>query len=166
MCCAYILTVPLSDIDHPQRSLRVHELQLSSGSASAAMSHKVPKPLTPRLPFLLRRRFVVFILPAALVCVAARLLQSWNVYFGVVWVALAAVISIPTVFVARTVHWFWRSKRRAAKLGAVIPPTWEGKKWGNMDVVNYCIEKFNTGYPGESTCACALSPNVTLLMSE
>ncbi len=89
--------------------------------------------------------------PAAAVVAAARVLYSYNVvHIPTFLVALTSVLSIPLLRVVRVVYGRWSIKRRAARMGAVLPPSWDGEKFGNMDLVKIGMEGWRKGYPGAS----------------
>ena len=112
----------------------------------------MPSKLPPGLPFFIRR-LGVNVFPAVLVFVAARALHTLGLVdapLALGWVALVAALSVPAVYAGRIVYRDWSVKRRAARMGAVLPPSWEGKAFGNTDILKYAIEAFHRGYPG--TC--------------
>ncbi|PIL36941.1 cytochrome P450 [Ganoderma sinense ZZ0214-1] len=106
--------------------------------------------LPPGLPLVLWW-FLSQLLPAATVVVAARVLHSHNVlHIPPLLFAFTAALSIPLWYAARIVFGKWRIKRRAARMGAVLPPSWEGRSFGNMDLFKECMERWTKGYPGDS----------------
>lgn len=87
--------------------------------------------------------------PAALVVAAARVLSSRGVDIGTVWIVLAAFLSLPLAFAWRIVYRDWSFKRRAAAMGAVLPPSRVGKRIGNVDILKKGVDAFNkNGWPG------------------
>ncbi len=97
-------------------------------------------------------------MPAATVVVAARVLHSHNVlHIPAILVGLTSIMSIPLWYAVRIVYRKWSIKRRAARMGAVLPPRWEGESFGNMDIFKECLERWTKGYPGEWTVS-ALFP--------
>ncbi|KAI0723090.1 cytochrome P450 monooxygenase pc-2 [Earliella scabrosa] len=111
----------------------------------------MPSKLPPGLPFFIRR-LGVNVFPAVLVFVAARALHTLGLVdapLALGWVALVAALSVPAVYAGRIVYRDWSVKRRAARMGAVLPPSWEGKAFGNTDILKYAIEAFHRGYPGD-----------------
>ena len=88
-----------------------------------------------------------FHLPAV---VAARVLQAYGVlYIPTVMLVVGAVLSIPLLVVARIVYAKYDLKRRAARLGAVLPPSRVGKSIGNIDILKHGIERWKNGYVGK-----------------
>ncbi|RPD66744.1 cytochrome P450 monooxygenase pc-2 [Lentinus tigrinus ALCF2SS1-7] len=91
------------------------------------------------------------LLPAVLVVAGARVLSNTSgTDIGTGWVALAAMLSIPLVYVWRIVYRDWSFKRRAAAMGAVMAPNRVGKRIGNLDILKKGVDAFNgNGWPGE-----------------
>ncbi|KAI1789057.1 cytochrome P450 [Ganoderma leucocontextum] len=105
--------------------------------------------LGPGLPLVLWW-FLSQLTPAATVVVAAYILRSRDVIpIPTFLVALTTVLSIPLLHVARIVYRKWSIKRRAARMGAVLPPRWDGESFGNMDLIKYSMEGWRKGYPGD-----------------
>lgn len=93
--------------------------------------------------------FLSLLKPAATVVVAARALHACDVVHIPTFLAvLATVLSIPLLQVARFAYGRWSIKRRATRMGAVLPPSWEGERFGNMDLIKLSVEGFTKGYPG------------------
>ena len=112
----------------------------------------MPKTLASRLPPgvpLIIRAFSVNILPVAVVVLASRFLRTHiDIKIPTFLVVLIALLSIPAFHAARIVHRSWSIKRRAACMGAVLPPVWEGKSFGNLDILKNGLEMIRRGYPG------------------
>ncbi|KAI0751542.1 cytochrome P450 monooxygenase pc-2 [Daedaleopsis nitida] len=109
----------------------------------------MPSRIPPGLPFFFRQLGVT-LLPAITTLVSARALQSLRgVELGTIWLVLVAVLSVPAAYATRIFYREWSVKRRAARMGAVLPPSWDGKGIGNMDILKMSIEMFYRGYPGE-----------------
>ncbi|KAI0779781.1 cytochrome P450 monooxygenase pc-2 [Fomes fomentarius] len=111
----------------------------------------MPPKLPPGLPFLVRR-LGVNLFPAAAIFAFSRALQTFGVLdakLSTFWIALAAVLSIPAVYVGRILYRDWSVEQRAARVGAVLPPRWDGKSFGNVDILKYSLEMFRRGYLGE-----------------
>lgn len=67
-----------------------------------------------------------------------------------IWVnILMSLVSIPTFFLGRARLRYWRNARRAAQLGALLPPRWEGKLPGNWDVVMLADDAYTKGFLSE-----------------
>ena len=112
----------------------------------------MPQKLPPGLPFV-ARSLAVNLLPAVLVFALVRTLRTFGLLdarFSQLWVVLAAVVSIPTAYAGRIMFSRWSVKRRAARMGAVLPPKREGKSLGNVDILTHSMEMFRRGYPGAS----------------
>lgn len=62
---------------------------------------------------------------------------------------LVPLVSIPTFFLGRARLRYWRNTRRAAQLGAQLPPRWEGKLPGNWDVVMLADDSYTKGFLSE-----------------
>ena len=61
-------------------------------------------------------------------------------------IVLAAVVSIPCFIVGSAKFWLWRVKRKAARLGAVLPPMWTDKSIGNLDTMKMLVKSWRTGF--------------------
>ena len=108
---------------------------------------KVPPGLIPTV-----KATVSNLLPAALVVATARILSARGLKIGTVWVTLVALLSLPVVYIGRKVYRNWSFKRRAAAMGAVMPPTRVGKRIGNMDILQKSMDAFNNnGWLGMCT---------------
>ena len=108
------------------------------------LAPRLPPGLPPVLRFL-----AVQLAPLAAALVAARLLQAYGVlYIPTVMLVVGAVLSIPLLVVARIVYAKYDLKRRAARLGAVLPPSRVGKSIGNIDILKHGIERWKNGYVG------------------
>ncbi|KAL7282251.1 hypothetical protein ACG7TL_003720 [Trametes sanguinea] len=64
-------------------------------------------------------------------------------------IIVAALLSVPAGCAARIFFRDWSACRRAASLGAVLPPRWDGRSIGNFDLLTDFLERFHTGYLGE-----------------
>lgn len=108
----------------------------------------MPSKIPPGLSYFFRRLGVT-LLPAIAVFASARVLAGQRVLeLATAWVALAAIASVPAAHAARIMYWSWSVKRRAARMGAVLPPSWEGTSIGNMDILKRGMVGFYRGYPG------------------
>ena len=61
---------------------------------------------------------------------------------------LGDALSVPAALAVSVAYRGWTRRRGAARLGAVLPPRWDGKRIGNIDLLNYSIERFHNGYLG------------------
>ncbi|KAI0332391.1 cytochrome P450 monooxygenase pc-2 [Cubamyces sp. BRFM 1775] len=106
---------------------------------------KVP----PGLPFV-THRLVVVLAPAVLAPLLSRLLQAFlQIELSYLTTILAAVLLVPTVYVSRIILHSWRIRRAAARIGAVLPPRWDGHSFGNLDLLRYILSRIQSGYPGD-----------------
>ena len=106
--------------------------------------------LPPGLPFI-TRRLAVNLIPALVVSLASRLLRVlFDFQLPKFAVLLLEVLSVPVVYISRIQLHRWRVRRAAAQMGAVLPPHWDGQRFGNVDLLNHFLERFQNGYLGET----------------
>jgi hypothetical protein len=88
--------------------------------------------------------------PPSLVLLASGIVVSQHAIDIPTWlVAVAALLSSPSVFATRV---FWSQlciRREATAIGAVLPKVCPGKLPGNIDTLYNMMDEFNNGYPGE-----------------
>ncbi|RDX53659.1 cytochrome P450 monooxygenase pc-3 [Lentinus brumalis] len=114
-------------------------------SSKHAARFKLPPGLPPVL-----KHTGINCLPAVFVVAGARALSAaGGMNIGIVWIALAALLSIPFVYVGRIVYKTRSYKWRAAAMGAVMPRERVGKRIGNLDLLQEGIEAFRHGYLGD-----------------
>lgn len=102
----------------------------------------------PGLPETLRRGAVNFS-PVAAVLLLGRLLRvMFDFKLPAIVVALTAIASVPAFYMLRLVAHRRRVRRAAKRAGAVLPPEWNGEKFGNRDLLVRAIERFQNGYIG------------------
>jgi hypothetical protein len=66
------------------------------------------------------------------------------------WIdALLALVAIPVYHVGRAYWQYWQNARKAARLGATLPPRWDGKLPGNWDVLQLVDQAYFKGYLSE-----------------
>ncbi|KAI0663216.1 cytochrome P450 monooxygenase pc-3 [Cubamyces menziesii] len=105
--------------------------------------------LPPGLPFIMRR-LAVNLIPALVVSLASRLLRVlFDFQLPKLAVLLLEILSVPVVYISRIQLRKWRVRRAAAQMGAVLPPHWDGQRFGNVDLLNHFLERFQNGYLGE-----------------
>ncbi|KAI0637980.1 cytochrome P450 monooxygenase pc-3 [Trametes polyzona] len=105
--------------------------------------------IPPGWPDTIRRGTINFS-PAAAVALLSRLLRvALDVKLPLVAVVLAALISVPAVYVIRLKLRDLRVARELARTGTVLPPHWEGKEFGNRDILREGVEKIKNGYVGD-----------------
>ncbi len=126
-------------------------------SSKHAARFKLPPGLPPVL-----KHTGINCLPAVFVVAGARALSAaGGMNIGIVWIALAALLSIPFVYVGRIVYKTRSYKWRAAAMGAVMPRERVGKRIGNLDLLQEGIEAFRHGYLG--ACSRAVDLGRTIL---
>lgn len=88
--------------------------------------------------------------PLAIVVALARAAHSFA-GVAIPWplVAAIALLSVPGTYAAGITYRGWTKPRRAARAGAVLPPRWDGKRFGNLDILSYGIDRYHHGYIGE-----------------
>lgn len=65
------------------------------------------------------------------------------------WFIIAlSLLAIPVMHVGGPRYQYWYEKRKAAQLGAVMPPRWNGRILGNIDIVWTLTKAYMYGYPG------------------
>nr|BED42918.1 cytochrome P450 monooxygenase [Trametes versicolor] len=106
--------------------------------------------LTPGLRLILRF-FVHSLIPVSSVWLLSRLLTVYNesLHISSGLVALAAILSIPALFTFRIVLKNLRTRRAAQRMGAILPPRWDGRSFGNFDILQHTVDRFQNGYIGE-----------------
>ena len=108
------------------------------------------KSLPPGVPFIFRL-LLILATPPSVVYLAYRIansrdtpLPSW------LWIA-AVILSGPLALTVRVWSKYRSYRRRAARMGAVLPPALEGREPGNFDILRGILDAFLTGYPCERT---------------
>lgn len=69
-------------------------------------------------------------------------------------IILVAVLAAPLFYVLRIFLRNWRIRRAAARLGAVLPPRWDGQSFANLDLLQQILSRIATGYPGAHCLEC------------
>ncbi|CCM02239.1 uncharacterized protein FIBRA_04320 [Fibroporia radiculosa] len=89
-------------------------------------------------------------IPPLGVATAAHLLGRYDVVATPTWlITLLAISSIPLFLVFRVrLRWF-KFNRAAARLGAVLPPSWKGERVAGLDVLTEIMETMKMGYPAD-----------------
>ncbi|KAI0353450.1 cytochrome P450 monooxygenase pc-3 [Trametes cingulata] len=64
-------------------------------------------------------------------------------------VAIGTVLTVPSVYALRIVFHRLRTRQKARRLGAVLPPRWDGNALGNWDLLQHALQGFANGYLGE-----------------
>ncbi|OSC98991.1 cytochrome P450 monooxygenase pc-2 [Trametes coccinea BRFM310] len=106
--------------------------------------------MPPGFSFLLGQLVTYFAPAMVLVLISQSLLdallgaEAWSPS-----IIVAALLSVPAGCAARIFFRDWSARRRAASLGAVLPPRWDGRLIGNFDLLTDFLERFHTGYLGE-----------------
>ncbi|KAH9849997.1 cytochrome P450 monooxygenase pc-3 [Lenzites betulinus] len=109
----------------------------------------LPKKVPPGFVYTIRQGSIIFS-PAVVTLLLSRLLRIvFGVQLHVIPVALIAIVSVPAVVWGRLSLARRRVRLAAKRVGAVLPPSWEGKSFGNFDLLNYALERFANGYLGD-----------------
>ena len=88
--------------------------------------------------------------PSVLTTAFLLLLRGYTTVHPPTWsIAVLAIGVLPFYYAARTRLATWHIERRAARLGAVLPPRLEGSKFGNLDILKVLSESFETDYLSE-----------------
>jgi hypothetical protein len=104
--------------------------------------------ITPGIDFVVPYIAQLSIPPVLLTLAAKYFRTSYDLPIPTWIVVSASIFSVP-LFSAIKI--FWKSfgdRRAAASLGARLPPVWEGKWIGNVDIMTFLLERFDIGYPG------------------
>ncbi len=106
--------------------------------------------ILPQAHVLILRQLTPLIYPTILVIASFSFLRRLlNVVVPTWIVVIAVLISMPSFTITRAQIVHWLNARRAARLGAVLPPRWNGKRIGNLDVLEV-LRKINVdGYLSE-----------------
>lgn len=103
-------------------------------------------------PALVVQQLILLLYPAALLIGFTYIVGNSVRYHVPTWITvIAAIISVPLVLASRIAFRRWSTKRRAARLGAVMPPSWNGKKIGNIDIGARLRRSWKNGYLSEIT---------------
>ena len=111
---------------------------------------KLPPGLQPYTLKGLAAKVVVPIAAVVALARALRLATQGAVTLPTWLVALLAVLSVPALHAGRTVQHRWSVRLRARRMGAVLPPRWDGKRFGNLDILEYSLDRYHHGYIGAS----------------
>ncbi len=114
------------------------------------MASRTTAVLTPGLRLILRF-FVNNLIPVSSVWLLSRLLTAYNesLHIPTALVVLAAFLSIPATFSFRIVLKNLRTRRAAKRMGAILPPRWDGRSFGNFDLLQHTVDRFQNGYIGQ-----------------
>lgn len=123
------------------------------------MASRTTAVLTPGLRFILRF-FVNNLIPVSSVWLLSRLLtvydESLHIPNGLV--VLAAILSIPATFAFRVFFKNLRTRRAAKRMGAILPRRWDGCSFGNFDLLQHTVDRFQNGYIGQCARSESFSP--------
>ncbi|KAI0934647.1 hypothetical protein AcV5_006422 [Taiwanofungus camphoratus] len=104
------------------------------------------KPLPPGVPFLARGLLALSFYPLLIVA-SARLFHRFAGLAIPVWLlpllALASVAASTAATIALRER---RVRRAAARLGAVLPPRWDGRAIGHVDLLRSMVHEYKNGY--------------------
>ncbi|CDO71398.1 hypothetical protein BN946_scf184908.g156 [Trametes cinnabarina] len=106
------------------------------------------KSLPPGIPFLISHLLLVSAPPFA-VYLVCRTLRARDIILPTWFWIIAAALSGPLFYAIHVSNKYRHFRRRAAALGATLPPDLVGKEFGNMDVLRGIIEAFTHGYPSD-----------------
>ncbi|OCH92181.1 cytochrome P450 monooxygenase pc-2 [Obba rivulosa] len=105
--------------------------------------------LPPGVPFLLRGLFSIACFSVAVIYVSNSFERSLKIIIPT-WVrVLAAILIIPACCALAIVAEQRRVTRAATRLGATLPPAWDGRRIGNVDVLQSVMQAFAHGYPSD-----------------
>lgn len=98
--------------------------------------------------------------PAVLISVFLLLLRECTVVLISNWLtALVAFLAIPVYHIGRAKVQYWLNERKAAKLGAALPPRWDGKLIGNWDNLMSANKALVEGFLSKLSRIPDFSPN-------
>ena len=100
------------------------------------------------IPFLIRSAFILSIPPAFVYCALYALRVLAEITIPVWAQAIAYTVSIPLYFFINIKLRRWRIETDAARNGAALAPTWEGKEFGNLDVMKAFMYGLQEGFLG------------------
>ncbi|KAI9001370.1 cytochrome P450 monooxygenase pc-3 [Trametes punicea] len=106
------------------------------------------KSLPPGIPFLVRQLLLISAPPFAVYSIS-RVLRAWDVIFPLWFWVVVAVLSGPLLCTIYLWLKYRRIARRAAALGATLPPDLVGEEFGNLDILRGILEAFTHGYPSD-----------------
>ncbi|KAI9066444.1 cytochrome P450 monooxygenase pc-3 [Trametes sanguinea] len=104
--------------------------------------------LPPGVPFLVTHLVLVSAPPFAVYSLR-RVLHARDIILPTWFWIIAAILSGPLLYAIHVSNKYRGYRRRAAALGAALPPDLVGKEFGNMDVLRGIIEAFTHGYPSD-----------------
>ncbi|KAJ3013411.1 hypothetical protein NUW54_g1605 [Trametes sanguinea] len=106
--------------------------------------------MPPGLSFLLGR-LAIYFAPAMAVAVIIKALIDvlLDVEVSNTLIIVATLLSVPAEYASRILFHSWSVRRRAASLGAILPPRWDGRSVGNFDLLTDFLDRFHSGYLGE-----------------
>lgn len=104
--------------------------------------------LPPGVPFLIRVSLILAFAPVCVVIVANFIWRHTDVALPTWPVTLLTVASTPLTILVRVWYRQWKYQRAAARLGAIMPPRWVGKKLGNLDILKEMLQTMQSGYIG------------------
>ena len=100
--------------------------------------------LPPGPAYLARRLPRLLLVPLSFYFAAARLFPQTHS----VVLALLSLLSLPAVFTASVLYKDYVNQRRAAALGAVLPPRIRSKWPGGFSTLKTLVRSFQMGTPG------------------
>ncbi|KAI0637985.1 cytochrome P450 monooxygenase pc-3 [Trametes polyzona] len=107
------------------------------------------KSLPPGIPFLFQHLVLLSAPPFAVYSVKRKLPEWTGVVLPTWFWILAAIAFGPLLYSVHVRQKYRGYRRRAAALGAVLPPELTGHEFGNKDVLRGILDAFTTGYPSD-----------------
>ena len=84
--------------------------------------------------------------PAASATILVLLTRFTNVKLPTWYIVLLSIASLPACLMVRVLYVSWHIERKAARLGATLPPRLKGLKFGNIDILATLSKGFETDY--------------------
>ncbi|KIP10692.1 hypothetical protein PHLGIDRAFT_100824 [Phlebiopsis gigantea 11061_1 CR5-6] len=89
--------------------------------------------------------------PSLLTAALLLLLRRYTAVHPPTWAVPGLALAVLPVYYAVRIRFAsWHIQRRAARLGAALPPRLEGRKFGNWDILQSLTESFETDYLSET----------------
>ncbi|PCH37762.1 cytochrome P450 monooxygenase pc-3 [Wolfiporia cocos MD-104 SS10] len=105
--------------------------------------------LPPGIVFLARLLLLTSVYPVFFFSVVGLVDRFSGIAIPTWLVCLVSAVIIPIIAIVRVYIRRWRINRAAARLGAILPPTWRGKRIGNVDTVAEMLESRKSGYTAD-----------------
>lgn len=103
--------------------------------------------LLPEAHALVLQQAYLLLSPAVFITLFGMLLAKYTGADAPLWaIALGAVLSLPIVHRVKAMYNLWLDQQGAARIGAVLPPMWTGKKMANLDLLTMLMKAWHEGY--------------------